>query len=186
MDGLSNSDVALLANRDNDMFGGAGGSWMWFLALLVLMGGGNFLGNNGRGDYVTQAQFADGLSNQSIQAQLQQIALSSANNNYETAQLLNQQSNMFLQQNNTNLINSIQGFNTVNQAIADLGYHMDKCCCEIKTQMLQDKLEATQSDLFAARTDISNANQSQYLLSQLGRFVAWTPSGTQASTVTGA
>lgn len=54
------------------------------------MGGGNFLGNNGRGDYVTQAQFADGLSNQSIQSQLQQIALSSANNNYETAQLLNQ------------------------------------------------------------------------------------------------
>lgn len=29
--GLSNSDVALLANRDNDMFGGAGGSWRcWF------------------------------------------------------------------------------------------------------------------------------------------------------------
>lgn len=31
MDGLSNSDVALLADRNNDMFGGAGGSWMWFL-----------------------------------------------------------------------------------------------------------------------------------------------------------
>ena len=181
MEGLSNSDVALLADRNDGMFGGAGGSWMWFLALLVLMGGGNFLGN-GRGDYVTQAQFADGLSNQSIQNQLQQIALSSANNNYETAQLLNQQTNLYLQQNNTNLVNAIQGFNSVNQAIADLGYRMDKCCCEIKTQMLQDKLESTQSDLFAARTDISNAAQSQYLLGQLGRFVAWTPSGTQAST----
>lgn len=69
----------------------------------------------------------------------------------------------------------------LNQAIADLGYRMDKCCCEIKTQMLQDKLESTQSDLFAARTDISNAAQSQYLLGQLGRFVAWTPSGSQVS-----
>ena len=183
MDGLSNSDVALLANRDNDMFGGAGGSWMWFLALLVLMGGGSFLGNNG--NYVTQAEMTAGLNNQAVQSQLQQIALSSANNNYETAQLIAAQSNAMLQQNNTNLINAIQGFNQVNQQIADLGYRMDKCCCEIKTQMLQDKYDAAQADLVSLRGDVSNANQSQYLLSQLGRFVAWNPSGTQASTVTG-
>lgn len=31
MEGLSNSDVALLS-RDDGMFGG--GSWMWFLAIL--------------------------------------------------------------------------------------------------------------------------------------------------------
>lgn len=184
MEGLSNSDVALLADRNDGMFGGAGGSWMWFLALLVLMGGGNFFGGN-NGNYVTQAEMTAGLNNQAIQNQLQQIALSSANNNYETAQLIAAQSNAMMQQNNTNLVNAIQGFNAVNQQIADLGYRLDKCCCEIKTQMLQDKLESTQSDLFAARTDISNAAQSQYLLSQLGRFVAWTPSGTQAATVSG-
>lgn len=184
MEGLTNSDVALLADRNRDGMFGGDGSFMWFLAILILLGGGNgFFGNNGyRGDYVTQAQFADGLNSQSMQAQLQQIALSSANNNYETAQLLNQQTNLYLQQNSTNLVNAIQGFNSVNAAIADLGYRMEKCCCEIKTQMLQDKLESTQSDLFAARTDISNAAQSQYLLGQLGRFVAWTPSGTQAFT----
>lgn len=178
MEGLSNSDVALLS-RDDGMFGG--GSMMWFLAILILLGGGNLFGNN-NGNYVTQAEMTAGLNNQAVQNQLQQIALSSANNNYETAQLLNQQTNLYLQQNNTNLVNAIQGFNSVNAAIADLGYRMDKCCCDIKTQMLQDKLESTQSDLFAARTDISNAAQSQYLLGQLGRFVAWTPSGTQAST----
>ena len=153
---------------------------MWFLAILILLGGGNLFGNNG--NYVTQAEMTAGLNNQAVQSQLQQISLSSANNNYETAQLINAQTNAMLQQNNTNLINAIQGFNTVNQQIADLGYRLDKCCCDIKTQLLQDKLEATQSDLFAARTDISNAAQSQYLLGQLGRFVAWTPSGTQAST----
>ena len=182
MEGLTNSDVALLADRNRDgMFGGD--SMMWFLAILLLIGGGgSFFGNNVRGDYVTQAQFADGLSNQSIQNQLQQIALSSANNNYETAQLLNQQTNLFLQQGSASQINAIQGFNAVNAAIADLGYRLDKCCCEIKTQMLQDKLESTQSDLFAAKTDLSNAAQSQSLLGQLGRFVAWTPSGTQAYT----
>lgn len=178
MDGLSNSDVALLSRDDGMM---SGGSWMWFLAILILLGGGNIFGGN-NGNYVTQAEMTAGLNNQAIQSQLQQIALSSANNNYETAQLINAQSNLMLQQNNTNLINAIQGFNAVNQQIADLGYHLDKCCCEIKTQMLQDKLESTQSDLFAARTDISNAAQSQYLLGQLGRFVAWTPSGTQATT----
>ena len=40
MEGLSNSDVALLANRDRDgIFGGD--SMMWFLAILLLIGGGN-------------------------------------------------------------------------------------------------------------------------------------------------
>ena len=180
MEGLSNSDVALLSRQGEDgMFGG--GSWMWFLAILILLGGGNLFGGNA-GNYVTQAEMTAGLNNQAVQNQLQSIALSSANNNYETAQLINAQTNSMLQQNNTNLINAIQGFNAVSQQIADLGYRMDKCCCDIKTQMLQDKLESTQSDLFAARTDISNAAQSQYLLGQLGRFVAWTPSGTQAST----
>ena len=154
---------------------------MWFLAILILLGGGNLFGGN-NGNYVTQAEMTAGLNNQATQYQLQQIGLSSANNNYETAQLINAQTNAMLQQNNTNLINAIQGFNAVSQQISDLGYRMDKCCCDIKTQMLQDKLESTQSDLFAARTDISNAAQSQYLLGQLGRFVAWTPSGTQAST----
>lgn len=179
MEGLSNSDVALLSQREDGMLNG--GSWMWFLAILILLGGGNLFGGN-NGNYVTQAEMTAGLNNQATQYQLQQIGLSSANNNYETAQLINAQTNAMLQQNNTNLINAIQGFNTVSQQISDLGYRLDKCCCDIKTQMLQDKLESTQSDLFAARADISNAAQSQYLLGQLGRFVAWTPSGTQAST----
>ena len=89
-----------------------------------------------------------------------------------------------LQQNNTNLINAIQGFNTLGQKLDQLGYHMDQCCCEIKTQMLQNRLDDAQAALVAAQGNISNANQSQYILSQLGRFVAWTPSGTQAATGT--
>ena len=101
-----------------------------------------------------------------------------------------------LQQNNTNLINAIQGFNQVNQnlqmqtnqlaqQINQLGYQMDQCCCSIKTQMLQDRLADTQAELVTANGVISNANQSQYILSQLGRFVAWNPSGTQATTAAG-
>ena len=185
-EGMTASDVALLS-KDNDMWGG-GGAFFWVFALLLLNNGGWGFGNNGAGNLVT----SDQLGTQMIQNQLQNLAVETANNNYETANLINAQTNQMLQQNNTNLINAIQGFNTVNQnmsmqnaqvqqQIADLGYHMDQCCCEIKTQMLQDKLDSTQAALLAAQNAISNANQSQYLLSQLGRFVAWDPSGSQTS-----
>ena len=185
-EGMTASDVALLS-KDNDMWGG-GGAFFWVFALLLLNNGGWGFGNNGAGNLVT----SDQLGTQMIQNQLQNLAVETANNNYETANLINAQTNQMLQQNNTNLINAIQGFNTVNQnmamqnaqtqqQIADLGYHMDRCCCEIKTQMLQDKLDSTQAALLAAQNAISNASQSQYLLSQLGRFVAWDPSGSQTS-----
>lgn len=178
MDGLSNSDVALLS-RDNGMFGGDSGAF-WIFALLLLAGGG-FGGFGGNRNYVTSSELQAGFANQGTQAQLQQISLSSANNNYETAQIINQQTAQILAQNNTNLVNAIQGFNTLQQQIAQLGYHMDQCCCEIKTQMLQDRLADVQAKNAALEGSISNANQSQYLLGQLGRFVAWTPSGTQAA-----
>ena len=188
--GLSNSDVALLS-RDGDMFGG-NSAFFWIFALLLLYGGGGNFGVNGRGDYVTGAELQAGLNNQSTQASLQSLAVETANNNYETAQLINSQTNQMLQQNNTNLINAIQGFNAVNlniqnqtnvlaQKIDQLGYQLDQCCCSIKTQMLQDRLADAQAANVALQGTISNANQSQYLLGQLGRFVAWTPSGTQTA-----
>lgn len=191
MDGLSNSDVALLSQ--NDGFGG-GAAFFWIFALLILAGGLGGVGGGRGTDLSTQMQA--GFDNQLTQSQLQQIAMSSANNNYETARLITQQTSDLMNQNNTNLINAIQGFNQVNQTIAaqsaaiqqqlaQLGYHMDQCCCEIKTQMLQDRLTSTQADLVAAQNAISNANQSQYILGQLGRFVAWTPSGSQAATTAG-
>ena len=191
-DGLSSSDVALLSKND-DMWNG-GGAFFWVFALLILAGGGNFGGWGGNnGGYATSAELQAGLANQSVQNQLNTLAVETANNNYETANLISAQTNQMLQQNSTNLINAIQGFNTVNQnmtaqnaglaqQIADLSYHLDRCCCEIKTQMLQDKLDSTQAALVAAQGSISNANQSQYLLSQLGRFVAWDSSGSQTST----
>ena len=50
--------------------------------------------------------------------------------------------------------------------------------------MLQNRLDDANAALVAAQNNISNYNQTQYILSQLGRFVAWTPSGTQAATGT--
>ena len=187
---MTPAEVALL-NDNNGMMGG-GGMLFWIFALLILAGGGNFGFNGNNGNYVTQADLTNQLNAQSTQNQLQQLAVETANNNYETAQLINNQTNQMLQQNNTNLINAIQGFNTVNQnllsgfnnlgqQINQLGYHLDQCCCELKTQMLQNRLDDANAALVAAQNNISNYNQSQYILSQLGRFVAWTPSGTQTA-----
>ena len=82
------------------------------------------------------------------------------------------------------LANAIQGFNQIGQKIDQLGFQMDQCCCSIKQQMLQNRLDDANALIVSLQNSISNANQSQYILSQLGRFVAWTPSGTQAATGT--
>jgi len=191
MDGnLTTGDLALM--RDNDGFGG-NNSFMWIFALLILMyGGGNF-GFGNRGPIgpapATQDQVNQGFTNQ----QLQGIALSSANNNYETAQLINEQTNTLMQQNNSNLINAIQGFNQVNltiqnqtnvlaQQLQALQAKMDSCCCEIKTQMLQNRLDDAQAQKVALEGQVSNYNQSQYILGQMGRWVGWATSGSQAAT----
>lgn len=190
--GLSNSDVALLADRANDGMWGGGGAFFWIFALLILAGGGGFgWGGNNRGT-VTEGDLTAGLNNQLAQTQLNNIAMETANNRYAMAQVVNEQTNTLMQQNNTNLINAIQGFNAVNMnltnqtnvlanQIQQLSAQMNSCCCEIKTQMLQDRLADKEAENVALQNVISNANQSQYILSQLGRFVAWTPSGSQAT-----
>lgn len=166
------------------------GGALWIFALLILLFGGNFGGmRGGAPDVATAEQMNQGFTNQ----QLQQIALSSANNNYETAQLINAQTNAMMQQNNTNMVNAIQGFNQINLSIQNqtnvlagqiqaLQAKMDSCCCEIKTQMLQNRLDDAQAQKVALEGQISNYNQSQYILGQMGRWVGWTPSGTQAAT----
>ena len=176
MDGnLTTGDLALM--RDNDGIGGNG--FFWVFALLILMFGGN--GNWAGGGNNLSDQMNQGFTNQ----QLQNIALSSANNNYETAQLVNQQTNALMAQNNTNLINAIQGFNQVNISLQNLLAKMDTCCCDIKTTMLQNRYEDERAKVVSLQNDISNYNQSQYILGQMGRYVAWAGSGAPATTAAG-
>ena len=182
MDGtLSASDA--IALRDNaGMFDG-GNAFFWVFALLLLGNGGFGFGGN-RGDYVTSAELTAQLGNQQLQNSTQQILLSSANNNYETAQLIQQQTGQLIAQNNTNLINAIQGFNTLQQQIANLSAHLDMCCCDLKSQQLQTRLEDANAKIVAQQNEISNAQQTQTILNTLGRFVAWAGSGTPAQAAT--
>ena len=174
-EGLSTGDLALM--RDNEGVGGNG--FFWVFALLILMFGGNGFGWGGnRGPEPASAdQVAQGFNNQNMQ----QILLSSANNNYETAQLINGQTNTLMQQNNTNLINAIQGFNAVNISLQNMMAKMDSCCCEIKTQMLQNRYEDERAKNVALQGEISNFQQSQYLLGQMGRWLAWAGTGAPAA-----
>lgn len=145
--------------------GMGGGGLLFFLVILFLFmgGGGNWGGN-------ANANLNEALNNQTALLNQQQILLSSANNNYETARLIDGLGNNLVQQNNTNLINAIQGFNQLGSKIDQLGFQLNTCCCDIKTQMLQNRLDDAQAALVAAQNSISNANQTQYLLSQLGKY----------------
>ena len=168
--------------NENEMSGG----WIWAFLIIALSfnGGGLFGGGNAQTDALaTQADITNAINAQTAAQNQQAILLSSANNNYETARLIDNQTMNMMNQNNTNMVNAIQGFNNVNQNIAtgfaqtnsniaDLGYHMDKCCCEIKTMLLENRLQDTQIALQNAQNIAVNAEQSQYLLSQMGK---WTP-----------
>lgn len=158
------ADIA--AVKDGDMGGGA---WLFFLVILFLFAGGGGWGGNAQAVDLS-AQFAA----QTSALNQQSILLSSANNNYETARLIDQLGSTIMQQNNTNLINAIQGFNTLGSKMDALGYQLQSCCCDIKTQMLQQRLEDANAKLVAAEGVISNANQTQYLLSQLGSYTPGT------------
>ena len=155
-----------------------GSDWLGaFLIIAVLFGGFGGFGGSRESMY-------DAINNQTTQNGIRDVLLSSANNNYETAQLINAQTNALQQQNYANQINVVQGFNAIQGAIAALGYQMDQCCCSIKTQMLQDKYEALEAKYLTAQNDLSNAAQSQYILNALGRFVAYPPAALTAAAST--
>ena len=161
------------------------GGWIFaFLIIAVIFGWGNggLGGNANTAAFATMADVNAAINNQSTQQALSAIQLSSANNNYETARLISDQNMTMMNQANANLINAIQGFNTVNgniangfasvnQNLANLGFKMEECCCSIKTMLLENRLQDTQIALQNAQNVAVNAQQSQYLLSQLGTFV---------------
>ena len=173
-----------------------GTNLLWFFALILLASGNGFGGLFGGRPIgpapATQEDLTNAINNQTLQNQLSTLAVETANNNYETAQLISAQTNAMQQQNNTNLINVIQGFNAVTQqmqnqtnqlaqSISQLGYQLDNCCCSIKTQMLQDRLADKTAEAVALQNKLDNRDQTQTILSNLGRFVAWAGSGSQSA-----
>lgn len=191
MDGLSASDVALM-DRGNGMFGGDGMAF-WIFALLFLNNGG-FGGYNG--NYVTNADLNASQNAQTQQLQLQGLSDQLAQNKFDLAQVVSAQTSELVAQNNTNLINAIQGFNNLgmqltnqtnvlSQQMMGLDAKLTQCCCDIKTQMLQDRLNEAEAKNVALQGQINNAEQTQTILNTMGRWMAWAGSGTQTASVAG-
>ena len=166
-----------------------GSDWLGaFLIIAVLFGGFGGFGFGGNGA-AAAVDVNAAINNQTVQQGLQNILLSSANNNYETARLIDNQTMFMTNQNNTNMLTAINGFNatsqqistgfnSVNQNIANLGYKMDECCCAIKTMLLENRLQDTQIALQNEQNKAINAEQSAYLLSVMGKWVANAPATT--------
>ena len=169
---------------------GFGGEWLFAFILIAVIfgwGGGGFGSNNAtNAAFATMADVNASINAQTNALNQQSILLSSSNNNYETARLISDQNMAMMNQNNANLINAIQGFNTtnqsmaagfasVNQNLANLGYQLDKCCCDIKTTLLENRLQDAETKLNQQFTQISNAEQSAYLLNVMGKWIANAP-----------
>ena len=173
--------VAVMGGRDAG-FGGLGGIGILILLFLFLMGNGGFgFGGGGRGDYVTSAELNSAIAGQTSAMNQQSILMSSQNNNYETARLIDSLGQNIMAQNNTNLINLIQGYNQLGNQITNqtnvlaskldnLGFQMENCCCSIKTLIKDNQISDLTNQLNMAQNTAVNNAQSLYLLSQLGKY----------------
>lgn len=193
---LTGSDalsISAMTDRNNGDFMNNGLGIFFIFALLMMNNGwGGFGGNRGPIG-VTEGELAASQAAQTTQLQMSNLLSGQQSNLFEIANMFSQQNLSMMQQNNTNLINAIQGFNNVQQQVSNqtnvlsqqiqqLSAQMNSCCCEIKTQMLQDRLDEAERRNVILQNSLDNANQSQYILGQLGRFVAWAGSGSQAAT----
>lgn len=161
-----------------------------FLIIAILFGGGFGLGGRGpvgpAPNFATVQDVNEAVNNQATQEGIRDVLLSSANNNYETARLIDNQTMYLSNQNSTNTINAIQGFNSLGQQIANqtnvlgskldqLGYQMESCCCSIKTLIKDNQIADLTNQLNQAQNVAVNSAQTQYLLAQMGRWVANAP-----------
>ena len=85
----------------------------------------------------------------------------------------------YMQSNYTNQINVVQGFNAIQASLANISNQIGSCCCDIKSTLLQDKYDAAIRENARLLADKSNADQSAYLLSVMGKWIA-NPSSTTA------
>lgn len=123
------------------------------------------------------------MNYQSLQTELSQLGIAVNDNNYRTLEAINGQTLALTQMNGQNQLNLMNGFNGLSSKLDQLGYQLSSCCCEIKTMMLQNRLDEAERKNVALENQISNNNQTRDILNSLGRFVAYAGSGTAAGAV---
>ena len=151
--GLSASDVALMSNNG---WGNNGMGLMWLLAIILLMGGGNFgFGNNGyRPQYATQDFVQNGFNFNDLQNQNRDIVNAITGGTAQAVAASNQ-----AKYDNINVLKDVQ-FALASQ-IADvrsmeqsiLG-NQNECCCSTK-QLMQTLAAETNAQIAQNKYDAS-------------------------------
>lgn len=173
MDNLSLADVSAMTRNDGFLEGN--GIIILMLFFLLFGFGGNGFGFGNRGDVATASQVYDATNNQSVFNGLAGIKEAVNCGTYENARLIDTV-NYNGMQNTNSIVNAMNnGFNGVSAQLGALGYQMSQCCCDLKTQMLQDKYDSVRYQLEQANTAVANAVQTQNILGSLGRFVTNPP-----------
>lgn len=193
MENMSISDIAsVMGNKDGFLEGN--GIIILILFFLIFSFGGGAWGNNNQG---TQAEVQRGFDTQAIIGKLDGISNGICSSAYENAQLINQMNVTQMQNSNAtqmammNGFNGVQnslcqGFGGVQESINNLSHQMEQCCCNLKTQMMQDKYDALKNQYDQSLQAISNSVQTQNILSQLGRYYTNPPyAPTTGTTTTG-
>lgn len=175
MDNLSLADISAVTRGDGFLEGN--GIIILILFFLLLGGNGGFgWGNNGRGFAVgdsiaTTMQVYDSNNQQNILNGLAGIKEAVNYDTYETSRQIDGVNHQGIQ-NTYAITNAMdRGFDGINAQLSALGFQMSQCCCDLKTQMLQDKYDDVRYQLEQANTAIANAVQSQNILGNLGRYV---------------
>ena len=174
MDNMTLSDIAAVMPKnttDHDGFLEGNGIIILILFFLILGFGG--WGNNGNGNL--SADMQRGFDTQSIISKLDGLSSGLCDTAYENARLIEQNTVTNMQGFNQTQMGMMQGFNGVQESINNLSHQMEQCCCNLKTQMMQDKYDELNRDYQQALGAITNATQTQNILSSLGRYVTNPP-----------
>ena len=184
------ADIKAVAGDDAN-----GSNWIWIIILFLFMFG-NGAGGYGGGS-LTRAELTEGFNNQSVINKLDGISNGLCDGFYAQ--------NSTMLQGFNGLQNSLcQEFNGVNSSIADSRFAAQQCCCEtnrnidsLKAENYRNTCEITNAikadgeatralinantmqalrdQLCDAKNDNAQYKQSQYILTQLGRYVTNPP-----------
>ena len=174
MDNMTLSDIAaVMPKNTTDHDGFLEGNGIIILILFFLIFGFGGWGNNGNGNL--SADMQRGFDTQSVISKLDGLSSGLCDTAYENARLIEQNTVTNMQGFNQTQMGMMQGFNGVQESINNLSHQMEQCCCNLKTQMMQDKYETLNRDYQQALGAITNATQTQNILNSLGRYVTNPP-----------
>lgn len=168
------SDIAAVMPKNTaDHDGFLEGNGIIILILFFLIFGFGGWGNNGNGNL--SADMQRGFDTQSVISKLDGLSSGLCDTAYENARLIEQNTVTNMQGFNQTQMGMMQGFNGVQESINNLSHQMEQCCCNLKTQMMQDKYDTLNRDYQQALGAITNATQTQNILNSLGRYVTNPP-----------